>query len=143
MDNIIIRQLTLNDYTEYLHLITNFRKTEFTKEKFVEIFHEIMKSSEIWVIEKDNKLIGTGTIIYEYKYIFDICILAHIEDVCIQTDVRNSGYGKILMHKLIEEAKKKECYKITLDCMENNVPFYEKCGFEKRGHQMTVFFGKT
>ena len=30
------------------------------------------------------------------------------------------------------------CYKAILDCSEANIPFYEKCGFDKKGIQMSV-----
>ena len=37
----------------------------------------------------------------------------------------------------MEIAKNKNCYKITLVCNEENTQFYEKCGLEKRGFQMS------
>jgi glucosamine-phosphate N-acetyltransferase len=46
-----------------------------------------------------------------------------------------------MLSKLVSIAKEKKCYKVTLDCADTNVTFYEKCNFEKRGNQMTVFFG--
>jgi glucosamine-phosphate N-acetyltransferase len=140
MSTHIIRKLSINDYNHFFELINDFRQTNFTEEKYIETLSEIKKSSDIWVIEYNNKLIGTATIIYEHKFIFNGCILAHIEDVCIKKEFRNSGFGKILMNRIIQEIKDKNCYKVSLDCMENNVPFYEKCGFERRGQQMTILF---
>jgi len=138
MDSLIFRKLNVNDYESFFPLINDFRNTSFTREEFVETLTQIEKSSDIWVLEKEGSLIGTGTILYEHKFIFDRCILAHIEDICIRKEYRACGYGKQIMGKLVEEAKEKGCYKITLDCMEENVPFYEKCNFEKRGRQMTI-----
>jgi glucosamine-phosphate N-acetyltransferase len=134
----MIRKLRIHDYDSFYPLINDFRSTEFTKEKFIEIFNEIHKSSEIWVIEEDSKLIATATIQYEYKYIFNTCILAHIEDVCIKKEYRNKGLGKEIVRFLVKKAQEKGSYKITLDCSKDNVGFYEKCGFEKRGQQMTI-----
>jgi len=134
----LIRKLTNNDYDEYLNLIIQFRKTNFTKDEFIIILNKINLYSEIWVIENNNKLIGTGTIIYEYKFIHNLSIYAHIEDICINDEMRNKGYGKILINYLIEKAKEKDCKKVNLVCEKNITPFYEKCGFEKKGFFMTI-----
>ena len=136
----MIRKLTLLDYTQYIPLINDFRNTHFTEEKFKKIFNEIAKSSEIWVIEENNKLIATATIQYEYKFIFNTCILAHVEDVCLKKEYLNTVLVKKIVKFLLEKAQEKGAYKITLDCAEGNIKFYEKCGFEKRGQQMTVLF---
>jgi glucosamine-phosphate N-acetyltransferase len=64
----------------------------------------------------------------------DTCIYAHIEDVCVSASRRRQGLGKRLIQHLIGEAR--DCYKITLDCSDENVPFYEACGLERRGNQL-------
>ena len=140
-DELIFRKLTINDYDFFLALINDFRETTFTKEEFIENLNTILQSSEIYVVECNNKLIATGTIMYETKFIFNICRLAHIEDVCVKKEYRGQGLGKYMLSKLVSIAKEKKCYKVTLDCADTNVTFYEKCNFEKRGNQMTVFFG--
>ena len=140
-DEHIFRKLTVDDYDLFLALINDFRETIFTKEEFIENLNTILQSSEIYVVESNNKLIATGTIMYETKFIFNICQLAHIEDVCVKKEHRGQGLGKYMLSKLVSIAKDKKCYKVTLDCADTNVSFYEKCNFEKRGNQMTVFFG--
>ena len=94
-------------------------------------------SSDIWTVEHNSELIGTATIIYERKFIFNRCILAHIEDVCVKESYRRKGIGRLLIQKLMDEAKEKKCYKITLDCASHNIPFYTACGLDTRGTQMT------
>lgn len=137
----IFRKLSVDDYHPFLELIRDFRDTTFTEDEFIYHFHKIKHNSDIYVVERDNKLIATGTIIYETKFIFNICTLAHIEDICVKVEHRNNGLGKYMLSKLIDVAKENKCYKVTLDCSDTNVAFYEKCNFEKRGNQMTVFFG--
>ena len=66
-DKYLFRKLTEDDYEKYLKLINDFRETNFSKEAFVSILNKINNNSNIWVIVIDNKLIATGTIIYEYK----------------------------------------------------------------------------
>lgn len=137
----IFRKLTKDDYQSFLLLIKDFRDTYFTEEQFMESFSKITLNSDIYVLEYKGNLIATGTLIYETKFIFNICILAHIEDVCVKMEYRKYGLGKYLISKMIHVAKENKCYKITLDCADSNVEFYSKCNFEKRGNQMTVYFG--
>jgi glucosamine-phosphate N-acetyltransferase len=96
--------------------------------------------STIWVLEHKNELIGTITILYEYKFIRNIVKLAHVEDVCIDRRYRKKGLGTLLLKFAISEAKKKECYKIILDCDETLEPFYNKSGMIKNGIQMVKYF---
>ena len=132
-----IRKIHFDDYEKYMIMINEFRETYFTKEQFELTLQYMDPFSEIWIIEKNNDFIATGTIIYEQKLIYNNGILAHIEDICVKEKYRNSGFGKIIVRHLMELAKEKGCYKVTLVCNENNTYFYEKCGMEKRGFQMS------
>lgn len=134
----IIRRLDKNDYERFLFLINQFRETYFTEKDFILTLDKIEKNSEIWIIEIDNKIIASATIIFEHKFIFDISCLAHIEDVIVDSNYRRKGYGKILINYLTEIAKKNNCYKITLDCNDTNINFYNACDFERRGNQMSL-----
>jgi glucosamine-phosphate N-acetyltransferase len=135
--DIIIRQLESIDYEKYKIMINEFRETEFTYKQFLNTLKYISTHSEIWVIESNNDIIATGTIIYEQKLIYNNCKFAHIEDICVKQSYRKFGFGKLIVDYLVGQAKTHNCYKVTLDCNENNVIFYEKCGLEKRGFQMS------
>ena len=100
----------------------------------------VNNNSTIWVIEEDGKLIGTGTLLYEYKFIRDISKCAHIEDVCIKEGYRGKNYGTLLIDHLITEAQKNNCYKIILDCNSELEKFYAKSGLIKNGIQMGLYF---
>jgi len=140
MNNYVIRELTNNDYDEFIKLINEFKKTTFDKLVFNTILNLINKTSTIWIIELNNKLIATATIIYEYKFIHNISICAHVEDVCVSKNFRGNNYGKILVNHMINEAIMKGCYKVILDCDDNNSEFYRKCGLEKKGLYMVKYF---
>lgn len=135
-----IRPLNNSDYTNYLHLINQFRTTTFTEEEYNRTLKHIHSNSTIWVLEYKNELIGTITILYEYKFIRNIVKLAHLEDVCIDTRYRKKGLGTLLLKFAISEAKKKECYKIILDCDDSLEPFYNKSEMIKNGIQMAKYF---
>jgi len=138
-NNYQFRKLTEHDYEKYLKLINDFRTTNFSKESFISVLNKINTNSSIWVIELEEELIATGTIIYEYKLIHDISILAHIEDVCVSKNFRRNNYGQLLIKFLINEAKKKNCYKVTLYCDENLEKFYGINGLCKKGIQMALY----
>jgi len=139
----IFRKLEENDYEKYLPLIKDFRDTDFTEDEFRNNLNIIKKYSDIWVIEIDSQLICTGTIIYESKYIYNMCKAGHIEDICTKLEYRGKGYGKEMIHFLINEAKKNKCYKVNLVCSKENSLFYKKCGMEERGVHMAYLISKS
>ena len=139
MNSYIIRKLNVSDYEKYLNLINQFRSTIFTLEEYKNILSKIENNSTIWVIDYNNELIGTTTIIYEYKFIRNIVKLAHIEDVCVDEKYRNKGIGNLLINYVVNEALNENCYKIILDCDEKLENFYKKSGLEKHGIQMAKY----
>lgn len=140
MSEYTIRKLSEKDYDEYYNLINTFRKTDFSKNVFISLLYEIKLNIDIWVIELNNKLIATGTILYEYKFIHNICKLAHIEDICVHSDYRGQSYGRILMKYLVDEVKRNDCYKVTLYCDEKLENFYNSVGFIKKNIEMSIYF---
>jgi glucosamine-phosphate N-acetyltransferase len=130
----MFRILSLDDYQEYLGLINEFRPTSFTFEQFTEILPTIQRSGNIWVYEEDGKLLATATVIYEHKLIMNTCVYAHEEDVCVRSSHRRRGIGQQLMRHIMDVSR--HCYKITLNCADSNVAFYQSCGLERRGNQM-------
>ena len=139
MVDYIIRLLNKNDYNKYYILINDFQETSFLKEDFYNMLDKIEKNTEIWVIEYNNELVATGTILYEYKFIHNISLYGHIEDICVSSRFRGGGYGLILMNYLVKRSKERKCYKIILDCKENLEYFYNKSGFKKNGLQMVIY----
>ena len=136
--NYTFRMLSKNDYEQYFQLINEFRSTNYTKEQFVHFLEE-NKHIHIWVIEVNNELIASGTILYEIKLIHNISLYAHIEDIIVSSKYRKNGYGLILLNELVDVCKKNNSYKILLDCQEELIKFYEKSGFKKNGSQMVIY----
>jgi glucosamine-phosphate N-acetyltransferase len=136
IDKCIIRKINETDYDNYLVMINEFRETFFTKAQFEETLTYMMPYSEIWIIEYKDQIVSTGSVIYEKKFIHNNSSLGHIEDICVKKEYRKFGLGKLIVQHLMNQAKKMGCYKVTLDCNEENSHFYEKCGLEKKGFQM-------
>ncbi len=66
-----------------------------------------------------------------------------IEDVFVKETHRRKGIGTMLINKLIEEARKNNCYKlIATSRMENEKvhALYDKLNFEKHGFEFRLDF---
>lgn len=138
----IVRELVKTDFENYLELINDFRKTTFDQNQFNNILEGLGSTIRIFVIEKDLKLIATGTLIIEQKFIYNCTKMGHIEDVCVKKEFRCQGFGKIIIRKLIDIATEHKCYKITLTCSESNIPFYKTNNFDIRGVHMSQLLNK-
>jgi len=57
----------------------------------------------------------------------------YIHRIAVQSNLRGKGYGKVLMHWLMEEAArmpKSQCNRISCSALDKVVSFYKKEGFE-------------
>ena len=69
-----IRRLLYNDYKEFLGLISQFRETNFSKQEYIDTLDKLnSRDIEIWVLEIDNILVASATLIVETKFIYNIC----------------------------------------------------------------------
>jgi glucosamine-phosphate N-acetyltransferase len=134
------RTLQHSDYLSYLALIRDFRDTTFTQEQFWSTLDTMVQTSDIIVIEEDGQLIACGTLLYETKFIHNISKVGHMEDICIKKGHRGKQLGRQLITYMVDVAKEKGCYKVTLYCEEDNIEFYKKCNFKCVGQQMIVDF---
>lgn len=91
-------------------------------------------------VDDRQTVIATGAVFFETKYIRGGATCAHIEDIVVDKDARGMNLGKRIILHLVELARKKGCYKVILDCSDTNIPFYEKCGFQPKERQMTLYF---
>lgn len=140
--NLNIRLLGDADLPIYLQLLAQLTKVE--KHTHEESILQLKKIHEninhrIYVIVNDGIIIGCGTLLIEPKMIHGLKPLAHVEDVVIDKQYRKHNLGRTILEFLIEEAKKLDCYKITLGCGPHNVQFYQKIGFLNGNHQMVYY----
>ena len=125
------------DYFNLLGQLSNIETDKITKKEFDLFIDSLTDDHIIKVIKYENKIIATITILKETKILHNFRKVGHIEDVVVDNNFRGYGLGK----KLIEIAKNEciDCYKVTLYCKDHNVAFYEKCGFIRNTHQMTLY----
>jgi glucosamine-phosphate N-acetyltransferase len=140
----IFRQLDKNDYNlGYLELLEQLTEVgNCSMEEWNNRYSEIKRNPciQIWVLECDNTIIASGTIIIEPKFIHKNSNIAHIEDVVVHKNRQGLGIGKKLLEDLVIIAKDNKCYKVILNCSDKNIGFYEKLGFSKKERQMALYF---
>ena len=84
--------------------------------------------------DSDSKrLLGTAAIFLEKKFHRNLGIAGHIEDVVVDSEARGRGIGNQLTTLLTQFGQARGCYKVILDCLEKNAPFYEKAGYKFSG----------
>lgn len=88
------------------------------------------------VAKLDDKIMGVASIIIIDKIINSGARMGIIEDVAVSPEARGLGLGKLLIEDLIDYGTEKGCYKLTLNCSNDNVEFYEKCGMYRAENQM-------
>lgn len=94
--------------------------------------------NNIYLILYDEKIVACATLLIENKIIHDGGKVGHIEDVTVDQTYRNQGLGKMLIDHCVKIGRENGCYKVILDCDDDNVKFYEKCGFKARGICMRI-----
>tara|TARA_B000000475_G_C16000145_1_gene448614 strand:+ start:1079 stop:1498 length:420 start_codon:yes stop_codon:yes gene_type:complete len=132
-----IRKININDYKKYISLIN----ISISKENFDNFINNVLGELHIiCVLEKNNEIIGTGTLYIEKKLTYNISKMGHIENIFIDKNHQGNGYGEKIVKKLLEYAKNKKCYRVDLTCIEELIPFYNKNNFTKKNVSMNVYF---
>lgn len=102
-----------------------------------EIFKEELanNNSTYLVLRYDNEIVCFGGI----KIILDE---SNVMDIVTKKDKRNQGFAKILLNKLINISKEKNCISITLEVRENNIAaiaLYESFNFKEVGRRKKYY----
>ncbi|KAJ5054857.1 uncharacterized protein L3040_001119 [Drepanopeziza brunnea f. sp. 'multigermtubi'] len=92
------------------------------------------------VIEDQGRIVGTGALIVERKFIHNLGLVGHIEDIAVAKDQQGKKLGLKLIQALDFVAEKVGCYKCILDCSEANEGFYVKCGYKRAGLEMAHYY---
>ena len=92
----------------------------------------------IYVAEKDNRIIGTATLVVDYKMIHNGGMVGRIEDVSVTEDEMGNGVGSALVEYCVSEAVNKGVYKVILCCKPELEEFYSRLGFHRSGFEMRM-----
>lgn len=137
--NLYVRQLQSNDYKlgfiDVLKQLTSVGNI--TESSFRDQFNKMKSSNGTYyqtvIVDKSDasheKIIGSATIIIERKFIHDCANRGLIEDVIVCDQYRGKKLGQLILQGLIDLGKSLGCYKITLNCKDKMISFYERFGF--------------
>lgn len=88
-----------------------------------------MQNVEYWILEIDGKIAG-GSGVYPTEGLPAGC--CELVKLYLLPETRGKGYGKLLIEKCFESAKKfgyKQMYLETMPELKNAMGLYEQCGF--------------
>jgi glucosamine-phosphate N-acetyltransferase len=136
----IIRQIDKRDSINYITLI----ESNILQEDYNNFIDNILGDYHcILVIEQDNTIIGTGTLLIERKMTYGGCSMGHIENILIDKNYRSNCYGEKIVKELLEIANKKKCYRVDLNCSSELERFYSKNNLEKKHICMNIYFNNN
>lgn len=87
----------------------------------------------------DDLVVGAGTLFIEYKFIRELALKGHIEDIVVSKEHQGKGLGKMIVAELVEESKRRGCYKVALCTAPDKVGFYQKCGFTEKERELVIY----
>lgn len=93
------------------------------------------------ITDNAARVVGCGALIVERKFIHNLGLVGHIEDIAVSKDQQGKKLGLRIIQALDFVAEKVGCYKSILDCSEANEGFYVKCGFRRAGLEMAHYYG--
>lgn len=140
MNNIIIKELQKEDlWNGFLTTLDSLRQTSNIEKNTAEKIYDKIEDNPDHIIVValiDEKVVGTATLLLEFKFIHNGGIVGHIEDVVVDKNYQGQKIGEKIIRYLLEVAKTKGCYKTILDCVEDVKPFYEKLGFRHNANAL-------
>ncbi|KAJ4752722.1 Glucosamine 6-phosphate N-acetyltransferase [Rhynchospora pubera] len=146
-DGFSVRRLQLSDHKKgFVELLGQLSPTRpLSQEEFQERFAELVSMGpdhHICVIEDpvSCRVVATGSIFIERKFIRGCSKVGHIEDVVVDKGARGLRLGHRVVKHLVDHAKATGCYKVVLYCKPELREFYQKCGFMEKNVQMAFYF---
>lgn len=145
-----VREISVTDlrrgFFETLSNLAEVGRISEDQEKAKKILYEITfyPFCKIFVaVKKDGEIVGSNTLLIEQKFIHNGGKVGHIEDVVTKKGYEGMGIGTALVGESLRFARQMKCYKVILDCSEENVSFYKKIGFKEYGISMRYDFMST
>ncbi|KAG8813580.1 hypothetical protein FRC19_002334 [Serendipita sp. 401] len=90
-----------------------------------------------------DQVVATGTVFIERKFLRGLGSVGHIEDIAVSKDMQGKKLGLRVIQVLVAISEKVGCYKTILNCSDENIPFYEKCGFKKKENEMAKYASES
>lgn len=134
--SLFVRPLIASDYGRgYLTLLKQLTEVgDISKEQFLEQFYFMKNSQGTYyctvIVDKDkDQIVGAATLLMERKFIRNCALRARLEDVVVSSDYRGKQLGKCIVEIVTNLGRALGAYKMTLDCKDSMIPFYEGLGY--------------
>ncbi|KAL7620594.1 Glucosamine-phosphate N-acetyltransferase-like protein [Parahypoxylon ruwenzoriense] len=140
-----IRPLERGDYGKgFLECLRVLTWTGHVDEsEFIERYDEMVEAKGTYyfaVMEHADRIVGTGALVVEKKFIHQRGKCGHVEEISIAEEHQGKGLGLKMIQALDSVAMNVGCYKNILNCGPHNEPFYVKCGYHNSGMEMSHYF---
>ncbi|KZT25983.1 acyl-CoA N-acyltransferase [Neolentinus lepideus HHB14362 ss-1] len=94
----------------------------------------------IVIVDKTSDVIvAVGTVFIERKFLRGLGSVGHIEDIAVDKRQQGKKLGLRIIQSLTVISERSGCYKTILNCSNDNIPFYEKCGYQKKENEMAKY----
>ncbi|XP_065372142.1 probable glucosamine 6-phosphate N-acetyltransferase [Calliphora vicina] len=130
-----VRPLKDGDYDRgFLQLLSQLTHVgPVSRTQFLTRFSQMKASGDyfVTVIEdtRKNEIIGAASLIIERKFIHNCAIRGRLEDVVVNDTYRGKQLGKLIVVSVSLLAQYLGCYKMSLDCKDKLIKFYETLGY--------------
>ena len=144
--NFSIRALESKDLKNgFKETLYNLCDEEIEHLNAIEHYESIKEKNDhfVYVATDDSKVVGTGCLVLDRKFINNCGLVGRIEDLSTRKGYENKGVAKSIMSKLVEIAHTKGCYKVTAGCSKSLKFFFEDLGFSENGGEMKLLVSKS
>ncbi|KAI0071609.1 acyl-CoA N-acyltransferase [Panus rudis PR-1116 ss-1] len=94
----------------------------------------------IVIVDKNSdRIVAVGTVFIERKFLRGLGSVGHIEDIAVDKNQQGKKLGLRIIQALTAISENSGCYKTILNCSDSNIPFYEKCGYQKKENEMAKY----
>jgi glucosamine-phosphate N-acetyltransferase len=132
---VVFREIVKKDLIEVWELLEQLKPINFTSD----IDDAWTEYNGIGIVGLDgDKIIAFGSLVVENK--IRGYLSGQIEDVVVDSSYRGKGVGEKLIEEINKKAKKIGCYRVSLFCKEELIPFYNKNGYEVNNIVMKKWF---
>ncbi|KAF8344926.1 acyl-CoA N-acyltransferase [Amanita rubescens] len=92
------------------------------------------------IVDKDrDTIVAVGTVFIERKFIRGLGSVGHIEDIAVDKSQQGKKLGLRIIQALTSISENSGCYKTILNCSTDNIPFYQKCGYQLKENEMAKY----
>jgi len=137
VSGLLIMPLRSTDYDKgFLVLLSQLTDVgNVTKEQFLNRFYSMKTAGGYYVVVIEDvnsgKVIACASLVVEQKFIHNCSLRGRLEDVVVNNNYRGQSLGKLVVTIVAQLARYFHCYKLSLDCVDRLVPFYENIGFKR------------